>query len=706
MPSVRRIASIAAVALVVTACSAGPTGDGAGSTTAPSILGSEQDPAEARAGDGGGSTGDGAAGDGNAEERSYAGDVAAPEFPTGLDWLNTTNPLTLAELRGKVVLLDFWTYGCINCIHIIPDLERLEAEYSEELVVIGVHSAKFTNESATENIRQVILRYGVDHPVVNDRDFEVWRSWGAQAWPTIVLIDPAGNVVGGHAGEGVYDIVAPVIASLVAEFDAAGGLDRRPLELATEASRQPSRILSFPGKVHLAPDDTRLFIADTGHHRIVVADRLTGNVLAVYGSGRAGFADGTGTAAAFDAPQGMALAGDGTTLYVADTNNHAIRAVDTATGAVSTYLGTGRLGWPPTGGIAPDVDLNSPWHVLIGGTRLYIAMAGHHQIWSVDLESDIAVPLVGSAREGVRNGPLDEAELAQPSGMVIDDRGRLYFADSESSSIRYADVELPTGETGLVAGGATSLFEFGDADGVGQEARLQHPLGVVIWEPEGDLIVADTYNSRLRRINPTTREVTTFLGGEQGWADGNEPRFYEPGGLAIAGDTLYVADTNNHAVRVVDLPSGETTTLVLKGIEAFEPRPDDADYRGTIVTLDPVTVAPGPGEIVLDLGLPPGYKLNDDAPSSLVLGAGGVARFAGGGAADLTGRQVPARLPADFLSSGELVADLTAVYCQETAQSLCLIEQVRFRVTVALDESAGNALALPYGIALPFEVGG
>ncbi len=636
-----------------------------------------------------------------APQASFAGDVPAPEFPEGLDWLNTAAPLTLEELRGKVVLLDFWTYGCINCIHIIPDLERLEEEYRDELVVIGVHSAKFVNESATDNIRNVVLRYGVEHPVVNDRDFEVWRAWGAQAWPTTVLVDPAGNVVGGHSGEGVYDVVAPVIASLVAEFGSNGQLDTTPLELRLEKDGLPPGVLSFPGKVHVAPGDPRLFIADSGRNRIVVAERTSGDVLAVYGSGRPGFEDGVGATASFDAPQGMELSADGATLYVADTNNHAIRTVDMATGEVGTLLGTGRLGWPPTGGLAPEVPINSPWDLLLDGNRLYIAMAGHHQIWMMDLETGIALPLVGSAREGVLNGPLDQAELAQPSGLAIDEAGRLYFADSESSSIRYADVGVATGGTGLVAGGDANLFEFGDADGVGSAARFQHPLGVVVWEEK--LIVADTYNSRLRLIDPVTQEVETFLGAEQGWADGAEPRFYEPGGLAIDGDTLYVADTNNHAVRIVDLPTGETTTLVLKGIDAFEPRPEDADYRGALISLDPVSVAPGGGELVLDIELPPGYKVNEEAPSSLEVTVDGTAVAPGASTTDLTGTTLPVAIPVALAPGvADVTADLVLLYCRNDAESLCLIEQSRFRITVTVsDGTTGRTISLPRVVAAP-----
>ena len=357
----------------------------------------------------------------SAPRRSIAGTQPAPEFPTGLDWLNTDRPLSLERLRGKVVMLDFWTYGCINCIHIIPDLERLEHEFADELVVIGVHSAKFSNEGNTENIRQVVLRYDLEHPVVNDRDFIVWRIWGATAWPTVVLIDPAGNVVGGHSGEGIYGLFQPAVASLVEEFDERGELDRTPLDVKLEKEGLPESVLSFPGKVEVDAAGETLFVADTNHHRVVVADARSGEVLDVIGSGARGFAEGGFAAAAFDQPQGLALTPDGSTLYVADLGNHAIRAIDLTDRSVSTLAGTGQMAnrYPPLAGVAPDVSLNSPWDLVLDRDRLFIAMAGSHQIWDIDLLSGVVAPLVGSGAEGVTDTRVADAELAQPSGLAL-----------------------------------------------------------------------------------------------------------------------------------------------------------------------------------------------------------------------------------------------------------------------------------------------
>jgi DNA-binding beta-propeller fold protein YncE len=639
-------------------------------------------------------------------EQSFAGETAAPEFPPNLDWLNTERPLSLDQLKGKLVLLDFWTYGCINCMHIIPELSRLENEYPNELVVIGVHSAKFENEGDTDNIRQVILRYGLEHPVVNDSEFIVWRTWGARAWPTLVLIDPAGNVVGGHSGENIYPIFKPVIESLVQEFDAKGILDRTPLDLKLEKQGLPATVLSFPGKVLADEAQGRLFIADTNHNRVVIVDIENGEVLDVIGSGEADFKDGNFSQAAFFHPQGLALDSQNDFLYVADTDNHSIRKVDLGNAQVSTVAGYGQQGqiYPPVGGNALEVALRSPWDVEFDQDRLFIAMAGTHQIWTLDLEAGIVQPFVGNAREGTADGPLDSAELAQPSGLALDDQGRLYFADSEASSIRWADTD-PPGNVETIVGSGESLFEFGDIDGVGNQARLQHPLGVTIVD---DLLyIADTYNHKIKLIDPSSSEITTFLGDTPGWRDGSEPLFYEPGGLDFAGGKLYVADTNNHAIRIIDIETMQVSTLVLKGIERFSPAAGDENFAGTVVESDPVEIQAGAGSIVLNIQLPDGYKVNEDAPSSFFWQEeGGVVEFPEDANISIAGAELPYRIEVDFRAgSGTLISDVNLIYCEAEKESLCLIEQLRFEVPITVGDSGLDTLSLDYIIPIPDIVG-
>lgn len=619
---------------------------------------------------------------------SAAGTTPAPEFPADLDWLNVQEPLDMEDLQGKVVLLDFWTYGCINCIHIIPDLKRLEAEFPDDLVVIGVHSAKFANEGETDNIREIIQRYDIRHPVVNDAAFEIWSSWGAQAWPTVALVDPAGNAVGIHAGEGVYEVVQPVITNLVAEFSAIGALDPSPVPLSLEQDRSPNTVLSYPGKVYADSSSDRIFIADTGHHQIIAATD-DGAVTGVYGSGLEGFDDGSGTDAAFSSPQGLVV--DGEFLYVADTNNHAVRRIDLTTGAVTTLAGTGVMGWPPVGGVLNQVELNSPWALALSEDLLYVANAGTHQIWTIDLASRTATPSIGSGAEGTANGPLLEAALAQPSGLVLSPEGVLYFADSESSSIRSAEVGLPTGQTDLVAGGAVNLFEFGDEDGIGSEARFQHPLGISWYE--GSLIVADTYNSKIKSVDPSTRESLSLFGGGHGWRDGSDPLFFEPGGLSVDGTTLWVADTNNHAIRRIDLTTGIASTLVLSGLDEFLAVRGTEGFRGKVITVATVSAGAGSADVILEVALPDGYKVNDDASSSLLLtDEGGVASFPDGERVDLTGTKFPVVIPFDLHAAhGMVTADLSLVWCREDAEGLCLFEQARFEVPLIVSESGPSA---------------
>ena len=502
--------------------------------------------------------------------------VAAPDLDGGVAWLNTGGPLSLKkDLKGKVVLLDFWTLCCINCIHIFPDLAKLEKKYANELVVIGVHSPKFDNEKDSKSIRKAILRYQLDHPVVNDADHKIWDRYDVDAWPTLVLIDPEGNLVGYTSGEGNYDILDTVIGKVVEEAKKKKTLNDKPIRFDLARYRESGDTpLFFPGKVVVDEKGKRLFIADSTHHRVVITD-LDGNKIAVAGTGVPGTTDGPFDKAQFDDPQGMALKGD--TLYLADRKNHVIRALDLKEKTVSTVAGNGQQEGDPGNRRmdkpvpAKSIGLNSPWDLLLDGNRLFIAMAGHHQIWTLDLVTKEIGPFAGSGRETIGDGPLRSANFAQPSGLATDGKN-LYVADSEVSALRRVPLS-GEGEVQTLVG--RGLFVFGDRDGPGQiddvlvretkEARLQHALGVAFVN--GKVFVADTYNSKIRVFDPKTKELTTFLGGEEpaGWFQA--PLFSEPGGISYAGGKLYVADTNGHRIRVIDLATKQVTTLKLKGVE-------------------------------------------------------------------------------------------------------------------------------------------
>jgi thiol-disulfide isomerase/thioredoxin len=485
--------------------------------------------------------------------------IHAPDLVGALDWFNVPAPLTLKALRGKVVLLDFWTYGCINCMHVLPDLRRLEEKYRDELVVVGVHSAKFTNERKSENIRHVLVRYDIDHPVANDANFEIWKAYGARAWPTLVLIDPEGYVVATASGEGKGEAFDRAIAAVIHVFDEQGKIDRTPIKTSLERERLRAGVLAFPGKVLADEPSGRLFIADSNHHRVLVTG-FDGVVRDVIGAGSVGRDDGAFDKATFYRPQGLTLDSlNGDKLYIADTENHLIRAASLSARTVTTLAGTGRqAGFGEEGGLALETPLNSPWDLVVHGRLLIVAMAGAHQIWMVDLERPLAMRYAGSGREARVDGAIDDAAFAQPSGLAIAG-STLYVADSEANIIRA--VALPPANTvRTIAGG--DLFEFGDRDGRGDTARLQHPLGIAA--AGGVLFIADTYNHKIRTLNPATGDVRSFAGtGEAGGADGPRAtaRFAEPGGLAATERDLYVADTNNHSLRRVSLTTDRVETL-------------------------------------------------------------------------------------------------------------------------------------------------
>ncbi|MCA0457757.1 MAG: redoxin domain-containing protein [Chloroflexi bacterium] len=639
----------------------------------------------------------------------------APAFPTGVDWLNVEKPLTVESLRGKVVVLDFWTYGCINCIHMIPTLEQLEAKYGDALAVIGVHSAKFANEGETTNIRQVVERYGLKHPVINDKDFTVWgaySAYGVNAWPTFVVIDPRGNLFAVQAGEIPFEAFDEVIGGMIATFDGFNEIDRNPMPIKLESETSPSSTLAFPGKVTVDSEGGRLFIADSSHNRLVVADLNTYEVLDVIGTGAAGLTDGGYDEATFSKPQGMAFK-DGI-LYVADTDNHVIRAVNVDDKTVSTVAGTGVQGYDRTGGTLLATDLSSPWDVTFDdANNLYIAMAGTHQIWMLSFDNDTVMPVVGSGREGLLNGDLMDSQLAQPSGLYWYNNV-LYFADSESSSVRAADFN--TNKVITLAGpDMNDLFTFGDVDGRLGESRLQHTLAVV-GDDDGTLYVADTYNSKIKRLDPQAKQIRTLfgLGGNGGFRDGDkaDAQFDEPGGLAYADGKLYVADTNNDAIRVIDLTAGTVNTIHFPNPEALQIEGavtvvGGNAAAGETLAIDAQTVGAGSGEISLNVTLPEGYKLNGIAPFTAEWSSSGEAvSFAEGGAVQsIVAPELPLVVPVT-LAEGEatVTGSLTIYYCEAVNESLCFIDRVTVSLPVTVTADAATTTLTAERVIVPPEV--
>jgi hypothetical protein len=587
-------------------------------------------------------------------------------------------------------------------------LRRLRERFPDDLVVIGVHSAKFPSEALTANIRQAARREEIHHPIVNDAGFQVWNEYAVRAWPTLVLINPQGKIVHTESGEIEAGEWIPRLEAVLAE-PAPGG---RPSAFPP-VHLPPATLLSYPSKIIAAPNRT-LYLADTANHRLLELRLETGGALAggkpgaeirrTFGSGLPGFQDGPAEKATFYHPRGLAL--HGLTLYVADTGNHSVRAVDLLSGAVGTVAGTGQKAagsynpGPPT-----ETPLRSPWGLLAvpgdptqpaTGLVLFIAMAGSHQIW-VLLENGRLGVFAGNGREALVDGPTAQASFNQPSDLAYG-LGHLFVADAEASAVRAISLNAEAKVFSLVGMG---LFEYGDLDGAGSEVRLQHPTGLAFAgeEPAGEagtpgglLYLADTYNHKIKTLDPFTGRVETLIGsGSPGSADGPFERasLYGPEGLAVFENRLYIADTNNHLIRVADLERRSLGTLALRGLERLSPA---ALPHPRQVRLEPVTLAPGAGEIAFDLRLPEGYKLNPEAPLTLRLAGGGTSQvhsYAPGS---------PLVLPIAAHQEGELALDLTFYYCQEEDDRLCLIHDRRLVLPVQVSPGAPATARVAYGV--------
>jgi DNA-binding beta-propeller fold protein YncE len=621
-------------------------------------------------------------------------------------------------------------------MHILPELKKLEHAYPNELVVIGVHSAKFDEEKDAKNITEAVLRNEIEHPVANDAEHAIWNRFGVQSWPTIVLIDPEGDVVFANSGEFRFEDLDPLMKRGVAYYKAKGTLDQTPIRFDLESHKAQKTPLRFPGKVLADAPSRRLFIADSNHNRIVIAS-FDGKLIDVIGNGQIGAADGDFKKASFNHPQGMALLKD--VLYVCDTENHNLRKIDLAKKTVTTIAGTGeqaKSAWPGASAFEMRIGklpsrfvgkpkitaLNSPWDLLIHGKDLFIAMAGPHQIWRMPLDESEIGPFSGNGREDIVDGPQlpsvpyaeGFASFAQPSGLATDGE-RMFVADSEGASIRSVPFD-PGARVGTIVGTAhlphSRLFVFGDVDGEGEGVRLQHPLGVAF--ANGVLYVADTYNNKIKSIDPKSTETKTISGtGEPGAAD--EPAaFDEPAGVSYADNKLYVADTNNHVIRVIDLLHGnKTTTLKIEGLAPPEPpaaapskTPPKADKTVTL-EKQAVKIAGGAIKLAVNVRLPEGWKMNELAPMSYRVDPATAGAAGPVNRAEL-GKPVKVQPPSTTFdvvlpvaASGgddQLRVTLNYYYCQEGKEGLCKAGSVAWIVSLALAADGRDAAALEFTV--------
>ena len=618
---------------------------------------------------------------------------AAPEFPAGLTWFNVAEPLSLKALRGRFVLLNFWTASAINCQHTLPELQQLAEKFHDELTIVGVHAGKFPHEKTDEAIRQDMVRLDIQHPVVNDRDYAIWKAYGVDAWPSLILIDPAGNILGSHTGEGIYDLFDMVMANALKQFDDAGEVKRGDVELVPESLRRSNSLLLYPSKLTVDPKKKRLIICDSGHNRILIVDP-DGRIDDVIGCGRPGADDGSFSAATFNCPRGAVLVDD--MLYICDTDNHLIRTANFANRQVRTVFGTGSIAETINqGGYGTAVALNSPWDICEADGKLYIAMAGPHQIWEADLNMLRLEPYAGSTEHGRVDGKLLEAKLAQPSG-ITSDGICLFFVDADTSSVRTAELD-PDGEIRSSVG--AGAFDFGDTDGSHDLARLQYPTDILA--ADGKIFVADTYNHKIRQIDPLDQRVSTLAGtGKPGVVDGPglSAQFREPSGLALLDGILYVADTCNHLVRKIELATGTVSTLTFSNFTAISP--DRSHWSGRTLTLPAHRVLTGSSMLTINLQLPTPYELNPDAPVYLdwYPDDDGIVRFSSNAETiDLGPNDSPLRFRVSTFKGETSLHVEAIVYLIRPDHPGCFLDMVRATVPINVgdDGEPGAPIVLP-----------
>jgi thiol-disulfide isomerase/thioredoxin len=547
-------------------------------------------------------------------------------------WLNTGG--AEPDLRGRFVLADFWTFCCVNCLHVLEELRPLEERFADVLTVVGVHSPKFVHEADHDALVAAVERYGVHHPVLDDPDLETWKQYAVRAWPTLVLVDPEGYVAHVSSGEGHVEGIGRLLEQLVDEHEAKGTLRRGDSPYVPPPPSTSE--LSFPGKA-LRLDDGRLLVSDSSHDSVVLLDGDT--VVRRYPG--------------FLQPQGICRYGG--QVLVADTGHHTLVRLDLGTGATEVVAGTGRVWRPgdPTSGPALEVNLSTPWDLEVWDGEVVVAMAGTHQLHAFD-GTTVRV-LAGTTGEGLRDGAALSAYLAQPSGLAAGP-DRLWFADAETSALRF----YRDGEVGTAVG--TGLFDFGHRDGPAEQALLQHPLGVTVL-PDGSVAVSDTYNGAVRRYDPATGEVTTLMSD-----------LAEPSDAVVDGEHLLVVESAAHRVTRLRLPD---EALVVDGVAHRTQRPA-------------TDLAPGPVTLRVVFTPPPGQKLDDSfGPSTRLTVSGDVVAAGDGAGSDLTRSLV---LQGD---SGLLHVAASAASCDVDAENpACHVTQQDWGIPLRLVEGAPRELVL------------
>jgi thiol-disulfide isomerase/thioredoxin len=600
-------------------------------------------------------------------------------------WLNTARPLELEDFKGRVILLDFWTYACVNCIQALPEIKKLEEQFGSKLTVIGVHSGKFNNEKNLSAIKKAILKYDITHPVVNDPNFEIWNNFGAKSWPTFVLINPHGNIEEIYSGENELVNVKEDVSQLIKKYKYQINRDTLPVRL--EKHDLIGNVLNFPTKLayvnnfsYKSRHAPAIFIANSGHNDIVVSS-LTGDIILKIGSGREGFEDGTFDAASFNKPQGMLYSAE--KLYVADTGNHAIRVVDFKEGKVTTLLGSGQRGQVVENDAefleAKNLELASPTDIEFFPNKDTIAIAnsGTHQILSYDLKNQKVAILAGNGSEGIDDGQYPDNSLAQTADMSVYNH-KLYFVDSESSSLRVLD---ENGYVKTLIG--KDLFKFGHQGGDKNSASMQHPLGLIA--DDTGIYVSDSFNHVIRKYDFSGQMRDLVGSGKVGDSFGKSTQFNEPEGIVAVLDRFYIADSNNNRILVVS--RGSLSSELLEVMPPLKlPKEGFLEYLPNLQREAPIKVSSN-SEAMIKINIEKGWKLNEAGPSFVNLlqmvkdsQAVMVESFDWNSVKRKEMKLPKLNSDKDYLLQG------TIYYCEDKVNSLCYIKSYEREISADEDE--------------------
>ena len=362
-------------------------------------------------------------------------------------------PILISSDMKKPLLLDFWTFGCMNCLNIIPDLKLLENMFGDDLDIVSIHTPKFEKEQNIKSLKKSLDFLDISHSVIADNDACLWDAYAVKAWPTWILVDPSGYVALHEQGEGHLQKFAQAIQSFI---------DVPAKEEPFVSTKKDMSVIEVSKDWMTIGCQSELDIY-TGDKKVK-------------------------TVKGFSMISGLLIVDD--TVFVADRYRGEVSIIDLNSYAQKILV----------------KGLRAPYGLEFIHSNLFISLAGSHKITVVNLDTLQTQEIAGNGFEGLRDGVGDQVLLAQPQALAFDE-DRLWFLDTETSSLRYMlgrEVFTEFGE---------GLFSFGDDN---KKLLLQHPQDMTLGRygdgcGVGRLFIADTYNDKIKVYDPEDKSMQTLV---------------------------------------------------------------------------------------------------------------------------------------------------------------------------------------------------